>query len=105
MWTRARRLGRSSSSQQGQSQQRQGQQGQSMSTVKAVNVDIGGTNYLIASDDNYLDAFANGFEPAMVELFRAVASDTDVILDVGANIGCTALLFASMAKKVYAFEP
>ena len=76
-----------------------------MSAARAVNVDIGGKNYVITSDDNYLAYIENGFEPDMVRLFRSVASGSDVILDVGANIGCTALLFADLARKVYAFEP
>ena len=41
----------------------------------------------------------------MVSLFKTLASDSDVILDVGANIGCTAILFGNLSKNVYAFEP
>jgi hypothetical protein len=63
-----------------------------MSAARAVSVDIGGKSYVITSDDNYLADIENGFEPDMVRLFRSVASGSDVILDVGANIGCTALL-------------
>jgi FkbM family methyltransferase len=73
--------------------------------IRSAHVDIGGTSYLIASDDAYLDHIANGFEPGMVQLLRTVASDSEVILDVGANIGCTALLFGRLSKTVYAFEP
>jgi protein-L-isoaspartate O-methyltransferase len=77
-----------------------------MSITKEVKVDIGGKDYIIVSDDNYLEHFEkHGFEPNMVKLFRAVASESEVILDIGANIGCTALLFGELSKNVYAFEP
>lgn len=68
-------------------------------------VDIGGKSFTIFSDDDYLSMIVNGFEPETVKLFRALATGSDVVLDVGANIGCTALLFGELAKKVYAFEP
>lgn len=76
-----------------------------MSLTREIMVDIGGKIYPITSDDDYLENIKNGFEPHMVKLFRALATDSEVILDVGANIGCTALLFGSLSKKVYAFEP
>lgn len=77
-----------------------------MSIAEEVSIDIGGKDYTIISDDNYLEHFKeHGFEPSMVKLFRAVASDSEVILDIGANIGCTALLFGELSKNVYAFEP
>lgn len=76
-----------------------------MNSAKEANIDIGGKQYVITSDDNYLENIKSGFEPDMVKLFRAVASNSDVILDVGANIGCTALLFADLSRQVYAFEP
>jgi FkbM family methyltransferase len=73
--------------------------------VREVRVNIGGKNYTMTSDDDYLGHIEKGFEPDMVKLFRAVAGDSDVILDIGANIGCTALLFGELARNVYAFEP
>ena len=76
-----------------------------MGVEREVRVGIGRENYTITSDDNYLEHIANDFEPDMVQLFTAVASDSEVILDVGANIGCTALLFGGLARSVYAFEP
>lgn len=76
-----------------------------MGPIKEAKVKIGKRTYVLASDDSYLDYVKRGFEPSMVKLYTAVASDSDVILDVGANIGCTALLFATLAKRVYAFEP
>lgn len=76
-----------------------------MSDVRELTVDIGGTEYIITSDDNYLEHIKNGFEPDMVKLFRTLATGSKTILDIGANIGCTAILFAELSKKVYAFEP
>jgi len=66
-------------------------------------VEIAGTPYLLRSDDIYLDSVGAVFEPDMVALFRCFAKGT--VLDVGANIGCTALAFSSMAATVHAFEP
>lgn len=76
-----------------------------MSLSREVAVNIGGKNYTMASDDDYLKHLANGFEPDMVKLFRTVASHSEVIMDIGANIGCTALLFGELSRQVYAFEP
>lgn len=76
-----------------------------MGIEREARVTIGGKNYTIISDDDYLKNIGTNFEPHMVKLFRSVADDSEVILDVGANIGCTALLFGELSKKVYAFEP
>ena len=76
-----------------------------MNIEREVVVDIGGKNYFITSDDDYLEQVKNGFEPDMVQLFTAIANGSETILDIGANIGCTALLFGSLSKRVYAFEP
>ncbi|TAK84405.1 MAG: FkbM family methyltransferase [Aquabacterium sp.] len=76
-----------------------------MAGVRELKVDIGGKKYRIASDDDYLDHIRKGFEPEMVRLFRSVLRSGDTVLDVGANIGCTALLFGETAASVYAFEP
>jgi FkbM family methyltransferase len=71
-----------------------------------VNVNIGGKKFELTSDDTYLDQYcADGFEPNMVKLFTAVAGHSEVILDVGANVGCTALLFGGLCRTVHAFEP
>jgi FkbM family methyltransferase len=68
-------------------------------------IKIGNSVYPVSSDDNYLDAMGNDFEPHMVQLFRALVSPDDVVADIGANIGLTAILFSSLAKRAYAFEP
>nr|VFK56567.1 MAG: methyltransferase, FkbM family [Candidatus Kentron sp. TC] len=41
----------------------------------------------------------------MVRLFRALIAPDDVVADIGANIGLTAILFSALAKHVHAFEP
>ncbi|MCC7279340.1 MAG: FkbM family methyltransferase [Chromatiaceae bacterium] len=69
------------------------------------NIKIGDKSFEVISDDNYLEAMGSEFEPHMVDLFRALVSPNDVVADVGANIGLTALLFSGLAKKTYAFEP
>jgi FkbM family methyltransferase len=66
---------------------------------------IGSRQYLITSDDNYLDHIAGKFEPGMVRLFASLLRDGDCVLDVGANIGCTTLLFSQHARQVFSFEP
>lgn len=76
-----------------------------MGIERKINVRIGEKEYLIASDDNYLEYIKNGFEPHMVAMFKTLISKNDNIFDIGANIGCTSILFGDLAKKVYAFEP
>ena len=76
-----------------------------MTAIKNRKVDIDGRKYSLVSDDDYLDHIADGFEPDMVRLFRTVTNEPKVVLDIGANIGCTAILFSSLAEEVYAFEP
>jgi FkbM family methyltransferase len=67
--------------------------------------DIGGKRYRIESDDNYLNHIDGVFEPHMVALFDTLVKPTDTVLDVGANIGCTSILFGSRAQRVLSFEP
>ena len=45
------------------------------------------------------------FEPESVRLFDALLRQGGIALDVGANIGCTSLLFSQRAESVFAFEP
>jgi FkbM family methyltransferase len=76
-----------------------------MKTAREVDVNIAGKIFLIASDDDYLDHVKGDFEPYMVDLFQSLAVGSDAILDIGANIGCTAILFGQISKTVHAFEP
>lgn len=70
-----------------------------------VTTDIGGKRYRIESDDNYLDHIRGVFEPHMVQLFDSLVRPSDTVLDIGANIGCTSILFGSRARQVVSFEP
>lgn len=72
---------------------------------RELTIDIGGNKYNITSDDDYLEYIRHGFEPEMVKLFKVLANNSETILDIGANIGCTAILFGELSKNVYAFEP
>ena len=72
---------------------------------RSVITDIGGKRYRIASDDTYLNHIDGNFEPDMVALFDTLVESGHCVLDVGANIGCTSILFADRARHVYCFEP
>jgi len=76
-----------------------------MQPPREVTVEIGAQKYVLASDDDYLDQLGPVFEPEIVRLFRTLVNPTDVVLDVGANIGCTGLLLSQLARQVYVFEP
>jgi FkbM family methyltransferase len=66
---------------------------------------IGERTFRITSDDKYLDHIGGEFEPDMVKLFSALIRPGDLVLDVGANIGCTSILFGQHARQVLSFEP
>ncbi|MDR0577218.1 MAG: FkbM family methyltransferase [Candidatus Accumulibacter sp.] len=68
-------------------------------------IQIGSKTYLLTSDDTYLKAMGNNFEPHMVSLFQTLIDPDDVVADIGANIGSTSILFSSLARKVISFEP
>jgi FkbM family methyltransferase len=79
--------------------------GQPAGQQRSVLTHIGSRQYRLTSDDNYLDHVQGEFEPHMVRLFAALVRPGDCVLDVGANIGCTSLLFSQLARQVYSFEP
>lgn len=66
---------------------------------------IGKRDFSVTSDDKYLDHIQGEFEPNMVKIFESLVKDEDIVLDVGANIGCTSLLFGQLGKRVFSFEP
>ncbi|QTL03856.1 FkbM family methyltransferase [Aquabacter sp. L1I39] len=76
-----------------------------MREERQATVRIGDKDYQIVSDDDYLAYVEHGFEPDTVLLLKALLREGDTVLDVGANIGCTALLFSETAGAVHAFEP
>lgn len=66
---------------------------------------IGNRSYRLVSDDDYLGRVEGIFEPEMSSLFSQLIRPGDIVLDVGANIGCTSILFSGLARKIYSFEP
>lgn len=68
-------------------------------------IKIGAQSYHVFSDDSYLSTRGKTFEPNMVRLFASLIQGTDIVADIGANIGLTSLLFQQIANEVYAFEP
>lgn len=60
--------------------------------------------YNCESGDQYLDSMEE-FEPATVALFQKLIKPSDAVVDIGANIGLTALMFSQMARTVACFEP
>lgn len=66
---------------------------------------IGDRDYRIASDDNYLRQVEGEFEPDLVALLSSLIRPDATVLDIGANIGCTSILFGGLAKRVISFEP
>ncbi|APG04449.1 hypothetical protein BJI69_11425 [Luteibacter rhizovicinus DSM 16549] len=89
---------------QGRTVKRTGNDNLSASRLpRAATIDIAGQAYLIHSDDDYLKAVGATFEPDTIALFRHFSRDT--VLDIGANVGLTALALSRMANRVHAFEP
>jgi FkbM family methyltransferase len=70
-----------------------------------ISIAIGDGSYVMSSDDDYLEGLGAEFEPSTVALLQVLVEDGDTVLDVGANIGCTTILFAQRAGRVYSFEP
>ena len=68
-------------------------------------VKIGANYFTITSDDDYLVHVGKVFQPEMCKLFDSLLESNHTALDIGANIGCTSILFGQKAKKVISFEP
>jgi FkbM family methyltransferase len=93
-----------------------------MGQSREFDIRIGQRRFRITTDDTYLrkhrpkwtsaiDAAwrrlsgRDGFEPSMVRLFESLVPQRGSVFDIGANVGCTAILFGQIAKEVVAFEP
>lgn len=66
---------------------------------------IGDRTYSVAGDNGYLSAMGDTFEPMTIRTLRALCDDGAHALDVGANIGFTALGLSQYCSKVAAIEP
>ena len=93
-----------------------------MHAEKIIRLRIGNRHYAIATDDLYLTQSRTdikhqtkkllksllgreGFEIPMTQMFSTLIRADFQILDIGANIGCTSLLFSDLGQQVVAFEP
>lgn len=65
---------------------------------------IDNKRFRVVSDDLYLENIGKVFEPHMTELFKSLLSPVHSVVDVGANIGMTSILFGMLADKVISFE-
>jgi FkbM family methyltransferase len=71
---------------------------------RSADVAIGAHRYTLESDDEYLTRLGDRFEPHTERLLCTLFAPGSVVVDVGANIGCTSILFAQRARRVLAFE-
>jgi FkbM family methyltransferase len=76
-----------------------------VSDTKKYDIKIGDKMYSVVSDDAYLDGIGKNFEPQMVDLFGSLIRKDSIVLDIGANIGLTTILFSELAERVISFEP
>jgi FkbM family methyltransferase len=74
---------------------------------KAVSVKISEKRFQIHGDDNYLREIGSEFETDTVTLFELLCGEDSCVLDVGANIGMTALALSQICAhgQVAAIEP
>ncbi len=70
-------------------------------------VNITGNPFQIQGDDDYIRNLGGEFEPNTVTLFARLCDADDQVIDVGANIGMTALALAQICHqgRVVAIEP
>jgi FkbM family methyltransferase len=69
-------------------------------------VKVGDATYTMRSDadDLYLKGITGEFEPDLGRVFKAVVKPGGVAIDVGANLGFTAVILAQLARRVIAYE-
>lgn len=67
-------------------------------------IKIGSKKYKMVSDDLYLENMPDEFEPYMTKLFSRLIGKDDFVVDIGANIGMTGILFGELAAKAVCFE-
>jgi FkbM family methyltransferase len=76
-------------------------------TMNAASIKISGKRFAISGDDDYLRDMGDEFEPNTVTLFRLLCGKDSRVLDVGANIGMTAIALSRICTrgKIVAIEP
>jgi FkbM family methyltransferase len=76
-------------------------------TKAATTVKISGKSFAIYGEDDYLHDMGDEFEPNTVTLFELLCRKDSRVLDVGANIGMTALALSSICPRgrIAAIEP
>lgn len=68
---------------------------------------IGSKGYILEGDTNYLGCMPDHFEPDTIAVFKNFCQESFQVLDLGANLGLTAIALADICKKgkVIAVEP
>jgi FkbM family methyltransferase len=76
-------------------------------TSKATSIKISGKSFAIYGEDDYLHDMGGEFEPNTVTLFEQLCTKDARVLDIGANIGMTALTLSQICPRgrVAAIEP
>jgi FkbM family methyltransferase len=72
--------------------------------VESRPITIGRERVELCFDDDYGSSVSDPFEPVTTAVLERWCEPGTVALDVGANIGCTAILLSQIASKVHAFE-
>lgn len=73
--------------------------------LKEKYVMINGSKIYLDKFDSLALSINKEYEPESVEIIKKHIKKTDVIIDIGANIGYYTILFARLGKEVHAFEP
>lgn len=74
--------------------------------IKSITVDKLGTVHYHEADYIGKELESNGiFESHVVKQFEKIVKPTDIVVDIGANIGLHTLLLSKLAYKVIAIEP
>jgi FkbM family methyltransferase len=76
-------------------------------TTKAKSIKISGKSFAMEGEDDYLRNMGDEFEPNTVTLFELLCSRDARVLDIGANIGMTALALSRICPlgQIAAIEP